>query len=61
MPSMDRKTQKTILFTLVEMKTHQYISVKIPDKSSQSVIDATAALKDFYGEDFPNSQDHYSR
>lgn len=40
------------VLTLVEMKTHQYISIKISDKSSQSVLEAMTSLKDFYGERF---------
>lgn len=50
---MDRKAKEDhSVLTLVEMKTHQYISIKISDKSSQSVLEAMTSLKDFYGERF---------
>ena len=43
-----------VLMTLLERKTRYYKVIRLPDKTSQSVMNAFAALKSEYGERFPH-------
>ncbi|EJW97319.1 integrase core domain protein [gut metagenome] len=47
-----RAGKESVVFSLIEKKTENYLAFRIPDKSSEAVMTAMRALKEEYGERF---------